>query len=296
MSALPIESILNSTFGACLLGLVAAATLYGITNVQTYMYFRRYPNDWIVLRIAVMILWVLDTVHQAFTTHGVYVLLVTRWGSLAAAIGPVPWSIWINVQVTTISDMIVRALWKFSGKRYLAVVPPVIGTILSIISGIIFAIQVTPSTSLMAIATINARSTYFGHINWSFYMGIASSVFADVWLTVSLVVVLRKRRTGFRRACELTSLVMYAVMPQNFVYYPFFMCIPKLLLNSLLANLNARQDMREIGSAQSGLISIPLPMTTYDPSGLKTAGEENVGIRVQKRIETRSDAATGFKG
>ncbi|EMD31072.1 hypothetical protein CERSUDRAFT_109630 [Gelatoporia subvermispora B] len=207
MSIVPSQSTLNGTFGA----------LYGITNIQTYIYFRRYPNDRIILKMLI-----LDTVHQALTTHSVYTTMVTRWGS-PDAFGSVLWS--RNYYYPSI---FARRLWNFSGRRYCVITP-----------------------------------------QWGVYVGLGVSVVADLWLTGSLVIILHKRRTRFRHTdsmlrmltmycvncaaitstCEVVLLITTSTMPNNLIYYPFLMCIPKLFLNSLLAFINARQDLREISSS-----------------------------------------------
>ncbi|KAF8333282.1 hypothetical protein F5887DRAFT_683710 [Amanita rubescens] len=48
---------LRSTTGAIFLGVIGAAMLYGVTNVQVYFYVRNYRQDKIVLKCLVAFLW-----------------------------------------------------------------------------------------------------------------------------------------------------------------------------------------------------------------------------------------------
>ncbi|KNZ72059.1 hypothetical protein J132_04340 [Termitomyces sp. J132] len=82
---------LDSKLGAAFLGNLVAGIFYGITCVQAYMYFiknSRKDEPW--FKGIIFFLWLLDTVHLAFITHGLYVYMVSNFGNLAALAAP-PW-------------------------------------------------------------------------------------------------------------------------------------------------------------------------------------------------------------
>ncbi|PBK81086.1 hypothetical protein ARMGADRAFT_1091637 [Armillaria gallica] len=76
----------SETLGALYVGAIIASVLYGVTNLQGAIYYRRYPNDWWVYRYSVGLLWALDTVHVALSTYAVYFLLIHFFGDLNGAL------------------------------------------------------------------------------------------------------------------------------------------------------------------------------------------------------------------
>ncbi|PBK81088.1 hypothetical protein ARMGADRAFT_1068692 [Armillaria gallica] len=82
----------SETLGALYVGVTIAAVLYGITNLQSVIYYRRYPNDWWVYRYSVGILWALDTVHVAISVYTVYFYLIHFFGDLKGALQYHSWS------------------------------------------------------------------------------------------------------------------------------------------------------------------------------------------------------------
>ncbi|KAI0957935.1 hypothetical protein AcW1_006162 [Taiwanofungus camphoratus] len=86
---------LGETLGAILLGNIVAAIFYGITNMQTYIYYVRNRGDPLALKSLVFILWLLDSVHLAFITHTVYTYTITDFGDPLAITKPI-WSVIVS--------------------------------------------------------------------------------------------------------------------------------------------------------------------------------------------------------
>lgn len=74
--AMQVMTTLNSTFGATFIGVLVSAvlvfisfdnilrcvahfstSLFGVTNLQLYVYFHTYPNDWMGHKLSVVWLW-----------------------------------------------------------------------------------------------------------------------------------------------------------------------------------------------------------------------------------------------
>ncbi|PBK81112.1 hypothetical protein ARMGADRAFT_1091656 [Armillaria gallica] len=84
MSSQPSISLpsIGETFGACYIGSLIAAILYGISNLQVVLYYKRYANDWWVYRYSIAILWALDALHVAFSTHALYYYMIKMFGNV----------------------------------------------------------------------------------------------------------------------------------------------------------------------------------------------------------------------
>ncbi|OCH87202.1 hypothetical protein OBBRIDRAFT_173682 [Obba rivulosa] len=118
-----------------------------------------------------------------------------------------------------------------------------------------------------------------------FYMSSSSAVIADVLIAMSQVLMLWSLRTGFKRTDSvmrtlmlysinsglLTSLaaasclITFATMPQTLVYVVFYHLVSKLLLNSLLATYNARQELRITAINPGEFATFPLPRVPAPP-------------------------------
>ncbi|KAH9942616.1 hypothetical protein B0H21DRAFT_710263 [Amylocystis lapponica] len=105
---------ISGIFGPALIGLVVAAVyelhgfswlsrsnqsnneyrLYGITSLQTYLYYVYYPKDRYELKFLVAAIWVLDTVQMVFACQGIYhyLLCFTKPGPYMS-VHAQPWSI-----------------------------------------------------------------------------------------------------------------------------------------------------------------------------------------------------------
>ncbi|PBK81095.1 hypothetical protein ARMGADRAFT_1171561 [Armillaria gallica] len=98
------------------------------SNIASMLsYYRRYPNDWWVYRYSVTLLWVLDTLHVALSTHALYFYLITMFGDL---VGDLESDLWSMKWQLYLSDLIVVyvqglyaiRLWK-SGRHFHKTLP-----------------------------------------------------------------------------------------------------------------------------------------------------------------------------
>ncbi|KAI0939161.1 hypothetical protein AcV5_000654 [Taiwanofungus camphoratus] len=190
------------------------------------------------------------------------------------------WSITAHVLVAALNDVIVRGLfcrrvWKLSGRNLLLMACIVLSSLLS------FA-------GLLA-CTIKgfAFHSFSDFANSS--VGLGAAAFADVLIATSLCVLLRRCRTGFSRTdsvvrtlivysvntgaltslCAIASLVTYAVMPDSYVFLAIYFVLPELLLNSLLATLNARSSLRERNAGSL----VPISLSNQADSQTMSSGK-----------------------
>ncbi|KAI0929141.1 hypothetical protein AcV5_006483 [Taiwanofungus camphoratus] len=139
--ATPVTKLyLGETLGAILLGNIVAAIFYGITNMQTYIYYVRNRGDPLALKSLVFILWLLDSVHLAFITHTVYTYTITDFGDPLAITKPI-WSVIAQVLVTCLSDMLIRGffchwVWKLSFRSRFIVAPIAASSLLAFVGGL----------------------------------------------------------------------------------------------------------------------------------------------------------------
>ncbi|KAK0491879.1 hypothetical protein EDD18DRAFT_1415309 [Armillaria luteobubalina] len=162
MSSLGIPS-LGMTLGAIYLGAMVAAILFGITNLQTVIYYKKYPGDWWVYRYSVASLWILDALHVALSTHALYQYLITLYGSFFATY-EIIWSFKLHVLITLPAQVLIVIevqalytvrLWKVNSNFY-EVVPwlVVLSVTAAFSTGIYSVVEFFSLSSFLSIAKI----------------------------------------------------------------------------------------------------------------------------------------------
>ncbi|KAK0457517.1 uncharacterized protein EV420DRAFT_1688878 [Desarmillaria tabescens] len=113
--------------GALYIGATVAAVLFGITNLQTVIYYKRYPDDWWVYRYSVALLWVLDTLHVTLSTHALYYYLIDKVDIFRSLVGEnAQWSFKLQFGINVLIVVYVQGvyairLWKRSYFRVVMV-------------------------------------------------------------------------------------------------------------------------------------------------------------------------------
>ncbi|EKM53085.1 uncharacterized protein PHACADRAFT_210804 [Phanerochaete carnosa HHB-10118-sp] len=261
----PLPSLdLNNTLGVLLITEILISVLFGIACVQVYMYFHSSIRDSSRMKGIVLFLWILDGLHLAFTSHGIYQYAVMNFTN-PLALTQCPWSFSADMVFAELSDFILTSvfayrIYKISGHMWplIFIVPP----------------QIVSLTAGLAIAVLVRKVPDYGELDkryaWIWDTMFCLQAVADCAIAASLSTILVRRRTGFKRTnslirvlilytigtCTLTSSVSVASVitcisaPHNFIYFSIGTLLPKLTMNSLLALLNSRDALREMHAGQ----------------------------------------------
>ncbi|KAF4608121.1 hypothetical protein EYR40_000465 [Pleurotus pulmonarius] len=286
MSAIAIDN----TMGAALIGCILAAALYGVSTVQTFFYFTHYSRDpWYTQQI-VLAVWVFDTLHQALITHTVYHYVISNYFN-PIALGNMIWSILLEVLVNGFIGLIVQSylmhrIWRLSGKKlwplflivgtHLPSSQPLL-TIASYLQGPFILGEFVCS---LVFTILSLQMTTFAELTSLKGLSMTVNVLAaagDLLISICLVLMLHKRRTGFKKSntiisrliiftintgllttmCAIASLISILVWDATLIYVTFFFCIGRFYANTLLATLNARSIIRNVGE-EVDTNSVPL--------------------------------------
>ncbi|KAL4250774.1 hypothetical protein ABKN59_006072 [Abortiporus biennis] len=257
MSVSSVAVDVGPTFGAAFVGLVAGATLFGVTLLQTYEYYKRYPSDHVLLKTLVACLTILDTLHLFFCGRTIYWYLVSNFGDFDN-LDKTTWSMALQTDFNGIIGMAVefffaRRVWIMSHNWFLTSVICVLATI-HFTLGILFTVE----------SFILGEFSKFKSLTWITCTGLGCAAAADIIIALSMCIYLSKKRTGIDRTDSLVttlmiysintglltsiiatiSVVLFAIMPLNFVWLCFFWILGKCYVNSLLASLNSRKGLR----------------------------------------------------
>ncbi|KLO17951.1 hypothetical protein SCHPADRAFT_900136 [Schizopora paradoxa] len=248
---------LDNTFGAMYLGVIIAMALWGASTIQAYYYYDTYPKDAWQLKLLVAVVWALDSAHQALITASVYRYLITNFfnpAHLNAIEATLRHMVILNVVIiAVVQGFFLFRVWRLSQKNYVLV------GILGILNGAQFVsiavyygkcYHMTSLAQLQTLLTLEKICNVFGAVS-------------DISIAGTLVFLLRKSRTGFKRTetlvnrlvmftintglitsmCAIMALVSVLAWPNTFLYIAFYLLISRLYTNSLLATLNARASL-----------------------------------------------------
>ncbi|SJL15347.1 uncharacterized protein ARMOST_18840 [Armillaria ostoyae] len=307
MSSTAIPS-LGESIGALYLGSNIASILYGITNLQGLSYYRRYPNDWWVYRYSVTLLWVLDTLHVALSTHALYFYLITMFGNLVgdleSDLWSMKWQLYLNdLIVVYVQGLYAVRLWKL-GRHFHKILPWFVALAVQLYVGVnqlidldctekiagdvVHSIHITPN---LASASNIKRSIC------AFFSTIAAT---DVMIAVPMTYYLHKSRgrimfssykvkisalnsptLSLRKMTVLVrcSLSSPFVVSQLDLSHAQDLTNINIYINSLLAMLNSRSENHPTSRAtEDGANSLPTVLRITPHSSEGDSAETNIGI------------------
>ncbi|KAH7910147.1 hypothetical protein BJ138DRAFT_141486 [Hygrophoropsis aurantiaca] len=258
---------LGPTAGAELLASFVSVALWGTTCMQTLLYFVNYPNDTRYLKLLVIWLWIVDTVHQVLIVQGVYTSQITDFCDYGRAETVTPQFLW-QVLLTSLVAIpsqffFTYRLWIFTGNKWLYLIFLIPATAYELVGGLVFIAIGTITPTAAALVSFTPASVFTA------VQGIAAVV--DIGNAAGLVYILWKRRKNalpksrsiLQRLVILTintgiwtalfaifTLVTIVVYKDNLIYAALYFPLCTLYCNTVLANLNARVLMKPANESE----------------------------------------------
>ncbi|KAI0364585.1 hypothetical protein BV20DRAFT_828113 [Pilatotrama ljubarskyi] len=201
-------AVLSELFACVIIGSSISAVLYGITCLQTYLYFQRYPEDRAYLRITVGTLWLLDTLATVLLSHAQYTYFVFNYRTLIDDL-IIPWSFAAENGVTLLIIFVVQcyfaiSLWRFARQNKMLV-----GSII-VLAVISFGLGMQATVRLFLDHTVAGLGIRSNRIIGGIFQSTAA--LCDVLITGGLCYYLDARRSGIRTTDSILSrLVGYAI-------------------------------------------------------------------------------------
>ncbi|KAJ3879547.1 hypothetical protein F5051DRAFT_402492 [Lentinula edodes] len=272
---------IDNTLGAVFIGIVGATFLFGITTLQVYMYYHHYQRDSYLHKLAVAILWILDTVHLVLIVHATYHYAVKGFGD-ASNMAFIVWSVKLQVTINVIIILFVQSLyayrvWILGGYHH--------GVLGYVVAGVVIGGFGIGATVAYKIYTIQMFEELHA-ISWTIYLSLATSTAIDFTIASTMCYYLHKSRGSesqlnsristvmqytlssglFTSACSLSTLFTYTLMPDNLIFLSLQFLSTKFYVGSFLAMLNSRQHRNVDGQASSGVkpgIEFRVQMSTF---------------------------------
>ncbi|KAK0471874.1 hypothetical protein IW261DRAFT_1571565 [Armillaria novae-zelandiae] len=296
---------IGDTLGALYIGSVLAAVLFGITNLQVVIYYKKYPNDWWFYRYSVALLWVLDTLHIVLSSHAIYFYLIDKYGDLVGALESNNLSMKLQLDVNVVIAVYVQGLyairlWKFGAHLHRILQWFVLLAVAASLGASIFVIyDITVVPNLISVSTIKTGIYTFS--------GTLAATDVIIALTMSYYLHKSKMTTVFSStaglifglmrlvltsglatsACSILTLITFIVLPESLIFLGIHFTLSKFYVNSLLAMLNYRREKRvkspdteRAGQSLSAILQ-------FTPDCFKrTASEANVSIALTEIQDT----------
>ncbi|KAL0569790.1 hypothetical protein V5O48_012169 [Marasmius crinis-equi] len=124
-----ITAGVKETLATVFIGYSVATTLYGITILQVYLYFKHYPKDPVFVKLLVLAFWfvpvqtlepvfnaiirrVLDTLTSTLVAHSLYTYIVLNFGDLLAD-KRIPWSFALESEIVIIITVMAQSYFAW---------------------------------------------------------------------------------------------------------------------------------------------------------------------------------------
>ncbi|RPD74668.1 hypothetical protein L226DRAFT_560784 [Lentinus tigrinus ALCF2SS1-7] len=311
----------ESFFGGLLIEVFIACILYGITTLQTFIYFQKYQGDTRFLKLFVGGVWILETAHTAFCIQFVYAYLVSSFGDFEY-FGHINWGIGITVFTEVILSTLVqlfyvRRVWIMSNKSKILTAALTIFTLARVAFGIgSMVLSYTYTAWVPFRAQTSATVTVSGGLGAAALVDVLVALTLSFYLTrgrssqhkqsnsrVNLIMLYAVNSGAITATASILSVILYATQKQSLVFLGLVEIQGKLYANSFLGSLNARSHIRN--KANPAAQQYP-SFESYSHNGFRpvappvpkvevyrqTVVTNDMGMRVQPDVDNNYDMKT----
>ncbi|KAJ7319431.1 hypothetical protein DFH08DRAFT_891043 [Mycena albidolilacea] len=247
----------DSTLGALLIGTLVSYALFGVMTTQVYVYYGRFQDPW-KMKAMVGAVWCGELAHTICIAISLYTMVITNYGHPERLL-VLPNSLLASTFIGSLVSFGVQVffairIYSLSKSWWI----PCICWALSLFR------LVPPNVILFAYGHRPAHE-FLGKFGPLFDAIWAASAANDLLIAGTLVYLLYRRRSSvFEKTvaaidkliqwtietgvvtsiASIIMLVSFISLPSTFVWLAFFVVIPRLFSNSLMASLNSRAALR----------------------------------------------------
>ncbi|KAI0667885.1 hypothetical protein C8Q78DRAFT_1081766 [Trametes maxima] len=251
----PAIPTLGNTLGAFLVGTYLGLILYGMIIYQAYNYFRMYPDDLRLVKIWVIVILLVETVHTVMCWHSCYYYLVSNYFRPDI----LQYSVWSMNMLPLIASTGIGVSQGFFARRVYLINPKY--RILVAISILLTVVAFGLSAAATSMGFILNVYTKFSRVEWLDSAALAAALLADSLTTAVLIIALKRSRTGIKRICNVVALGFSVAQPDNMIIFGVSIVATKVYGNSLLAVLNTRRDLAETCNSGTAPQVAPPPIS-----------------------------------
>ncbi|KAI0637631.1 hypothetical protein C8Q77DRAFT_1048927 [Trametes polyzona] len=264
-----MENPAAAFFGGMLIEIFIACILYGITTLQTFIYWQKYQNDAPSLKFMVRRSRrrILETVHTGFCMQVVYSYLISNFGEVEYFLN-INWCVGLTPSRglshgLTVPSFYVKRVWIMSNKAKLLTSFIAFITVCRIGFGIGSTIL---SYHFPQWIEFRAHKSSLATVSG----GLGAAALVDVLVALTLSFYLTRGRSSWQKAsnskiniimlyavnsgaitasASVLSVILYATQTHSLVFLGLVEIQGKLYANSFLGSLNARAHIRNKANA-----------------------------------------------
>lgn len=286
--------------GPLLVLVCLALILFGIFTAQVYFYWSTYEKDSHFVRSFVLMLWFLEALHTTFCVCMLYTYFIDHFGD-AGEVERIVWSavatVFLEIIIVSLTQAFyIYRIWKLSKRNYLVASVPAVALLARIVLGYVAA------GFLYSYQTWEAFRQKQGPL-LTLNVALSCGGFVDLVTTGLLTFYLWRSRTAFPRTKHVVDkllhfalntgaltmifsmaiLITYNLVTTSLIWAGMVEIVSKLYANSMLAMLNARNNIRNATSTNETTASGPLDIRM---SRRNTRGLTSEAVRVDVFKET----------
>ncbi|OJA15234.1 hypothetical protein AZE42_07980 [Rhizopogon vesiculosus] len=253
----------NDTLGALQVGSWVMVFLFGVETIQTYYYFKRYPNDRLWLKLLVIWIWLEEIGHTTSVLTGMYLLTVSDFGepgALRVETMPVgfAWSILFSGTVGPIVEAF------FAHRMYVLSGQPDLPIIAFCLASARFVGSTIAASKVFGGISLDDFSTQWGWLNIAC---LSAGAGADIIITAGQSYYLcREKSVSFGQTLKLLDrllaytietglvlsmsaviiLLLWGTNPYNFWWFGIFLFYTEVFANCLMTVLNTRKVQGDV--------------------------------------------------
>ncbi|KAK6995901.1 hypothetical protein R3P38DRAFT_3222827 [Favolaschia claudopus] len=298
---------LDNTVGVSLIGLILSSILFGVTCLQIYLYFTRYSSrDQVALKLFVVLLLIMDSLHLAFISHAFYRIVVSNFGDYAA-LGQPPWTLLVQVVLGVTVATMVQLFYAWRIYRLSkGVIIPVLAAICALVSFALSALYTHKAlTQPFSTTSVTGKVTYNNTVFSATGLGFLMA--SDIIVACAMLYHLSRSKSEFQGTKKaLNTLVAYfvssgalttlfaigdlvaeAVSPSTLYEAPFFFILIRLHCLSFMSILNSRDHVRnQLHMSGHAMVTMP--------SSYHTATDTESGMNPVAETKTMESRVTAF--
>ncbi|TFK51489.1 hypothetical protein OE88DRAFT_1735384 [Heliocybe sulcata] len=243
-------------------GAIASTLLYGVALGQACRYYQAFPKDGLGLKTVVATCILLETLTQFMLTHALWFFFILKCEGLPLPLCTV-WSyMFSNVPsglvVAIVQCFYIQSLWCLGQKIFACILA--VGSIFEFMVGIVYLIVAYTNPSLDV-----AKGSALVH-EVLVYAAIAASILTDAGITIMMCrALLQGRQDSLGKSRSVITVIItwtlatgvlftlsalvYTIivitLPTSSIPNGFYFAAAKLYVNSMLASLNNRENLRD---------------------------------------------------
>ncbi|KAJ6523695.1 hypothetical protein DFH09DRAFT_1190348 [Mycena vulgaris] len=257
----------HNTLGALQIGVHVSYFLFGVTTTQAYIYYGRFPNDSIKIKLLVVFIWLCELAQAICIGHVLYTETIVDYGQPARLLlDRVPPSLALAALFSGIIGATVQVffslrIYRLSKSIYF----PIFCWILSFLRLLGIIVIAVFGAGVVTLPAYEARWGWLLNAVWAINV-------ANEWaIAVALVYLLSRERgrahqsttalvdkvigwtieTGLvTSATSILTLACFVTMKNNYIWLAWYVITARVFANSLLASLNSRTVLRAMNESR----------------------------------------------